>query len=302
MTILNHAILSAIFAMSCFSSYAMDGFWPPKPAKSTHTGFLRLPSEFQNKSIMHWKCDCNELASQGHVCGSHALRHAVELNEVLGLSKSQYSSAEEVMMTFKKLNIGNNKLDMEKTVNIMKVASAMKLNHIFISIEGFGCLRLMSLADDGSLYLLSVTQTLQNIEKLRHDFYQNNEKKVQHFFVCFESANVGHVALISISNNGDDINLEICDNLNEPLVAGQPLFIYVQYLYNIYFGENKPKNNQEHKPKISLAESYQNLFDLVSPDDYSRFLEKENKSAMANYLIEKWLLIEHKDKNHFRGI
>ena len=219
--------LSSLGLGQGFANPYQTGPQAAQSSNESHTKIIPLSEDLKQKPMLHWGCDCTSL--QGHYCGSHALSHAVYINKTIGLIKSELKAAEIVKNTIEKLDIQLNKSSLTNSANLIRVANDLKLTNIFLCFEGHDVLNF--LGDGPADSLARLRKTYEYLNTMRDNFFRDlSKKKAHHFFVTFDV----HVVLISVICDGEDVSIEIHDNLNKAIEPGSTLHKYIKIISDYY--------------------------------------------------------------------
>lgn len=268
--------LNRSFGQNPFDVFGVQPGLGRKGQKPKHSEFIGLPKELHGKALVHVKCDCDDLASFGHYCMSHALTHALTDAVTYDGSRLAGNPSELVKASFNKFKFFSNE-DRTFSGNLMMVASDLKLDAIYLTFENN---LIQAYSGQGTSAALLA---LQSLNALYRDIKKASSKPfVKPIFFCHDE----HVALFSVIWDGKQVSIVFSDNLNKPIEVGSPLYCAAQFITG-YFAENE----------------YQFMIDLVSDlattnqGPYrERFKElraingKKEAYLLLNEIFERWPL------------
>lgn len=261
-----------------FNNYGLNN-------KPKHSNFINIPESLKGKSFFHIKCDCQELIKQGHYCGSHALAHAIDIEQTYALRDNNIDSNDMVIKAFRDLCLDHNPKDLQRVGNIKEVAQHLKLDHIFLNFNQEYHTVEAQFKIPGELPTITA---IKKLEAMRSDLYNAyNKAMVKHVFAIFtESDGINHVVVFSIVWDKAELSLITHDNLNNEIKINSIYFKFAEYLIKFFIDTNQNKLIYDNLIKILVFDA----------EKRSRYLEKlinyQEASArehLLNYLYESWL-------------
>jgi hypothetical protein len=251
-----------------------------------HDKFIDIPQELRERSLFHLSCDCQGLVQEGHYCGSHALAHAVDIEQTHGVFAVKGSPETIVKDTFKQLNLGDTKLERTLAQNIRRVAQTLNLDNLFIHLNKGEMEVLFKDANE-----LSVIATFRAFDAMRRELYRAKDRTaIKHVFAVHEVPGddgrpVNHVALFSIIADKDGIYMTLHDNLNTPIKRDSALFAFADKLIKFFI--------ESDRSKIFYEDVALKLASLAERDGYLQELRASKESSQQRKLIEnlynEWL-------------
>lgn len=279
-------VFCSIF-LAAVKSFAMQARPIPahashKPTTSAHAGFIPLPNELRGRSMVHVRCDCNDLVRDGHFCGSHALTHAVDDDQTYDVRQEKAEPSEVVKTTFAKLNISNNQYELTRAANIKTVAEELGLESVFLEIrEG------VVVSPFCRINEVPVLAALKHLDGLRKAFIAaGNQPMIKHVFFCFDE----HVALFSIIWDGEEISIKIHDNLNKPIKLNSPLFTMADFLARFFVEVDRVDILLKDLVGIFAEPNNQAKY-LGKFAQYRNAKSEQNQTRLLEYLFEQWVNI-----------
>lgn len=210
---------------------------------SHHAHLINLPSFLKNRGLYHGQCDCHDLVHEGHFCGSHALTHALTVEQKFGVRPvTDYSASFQVKAAFARRNF-NDEASRISSRNFDIIANDLGLNFLHLSFNQHGQVKLWS-HDDNDLW--APMRAIAALENFRNEFYRAKpgEVVVKHIFPYIPPRNprdnAGHVVHFAAVFDGQKVILTLLDNLNETVAYDSPIHRYAEFLITFFLGATKP--------------------------------------------------------------